>query len=101
MNAYEIRLPSPSGWYSGTVVAGRNEAEAAAIAADHVGQGNAFRLRPFHYSDPHAFPHPRLPLDYNARACATARMVNPAYLTTTQLLLVIEADEAERGGQPF
>lgn len=102
MNAYSVLIPTAQGWMPASIyVAGRNEAEGAAMAADKLPRGAAFRIEEFWADDPHYFAHPRLPLDYNARANATARMVNPGYLTTDQLLLSIQATEADNGGQPF
>lgn len=102
MNAYAVLIPTAQGWMPASIyIAGRNRAEGAAMAASHLPDGAAFRIEEFETDDPHYFEYPIHPLDYNARANATARMVNPGYLSTDQLLLSIEATEADNGGQPF
>lgn len=102
MFAYAIEVPTPTGWQAtGTHVAGRNVGEAASEAASYVGRGNAFRVQPVTGLNTSILAHPAEPLDYNARANATARMVNPAYLSTAQLHLAMAATEADLDGQPF
>lgn len=102
MNAYAVLIPTDEGWMPASIyIAGRNDSEGAAMAADKLPPGAAFRIEEFECDDPHYFEYPRLPLDYNARAVATARMVNPGYWTTEQLLLAIAADLADNAGQPF